>query len=137
MTRDIEARREYHRQYRAKNKAKLAEYVRVWKQNNRDRVRAYAQPAYDPVKARAKGLRRKFGLTVAAFEAMRAAQDNKCAVCATATPGGRGTWHVDHDHATGKIRQLLCQNCNIGLGNFQDNPLLLEKAAKYLRKHKK
>lgn len=42
--------------------------------------------------------------------------------------------HVDHDHNSGKIRDLLCSSCNQGLGNFKDDQGILEKALKYLQK---
>ncbi len=40
---------------------------------------------------------------------------------------------IDHDHKTGLARSILCHRCNVGLGNFEDNPELLEKAATYIR----
>jgi hypothetical protein len=46
---------------------------------------------------------------------------------------GRLMLGVDHDHITGRIRRLLCHNCNVALGLLADNPLLFEKAAAYLR----
>ena len=69
---------------------------------------------------------------------MLAAQHGKCAIC-----GGnrsiKDTFRlgIDHDHATGRIRGLLCGNCNIGLGHFDDSPGLLEKAADYLRSNRR
>jgi hypothetical protein len=42
---------------------------------------------------------------------------------------------VDHDHKTGKVRQLLCRNCNMVLGQVGDNANLLEEMIKYLQKH--
>jgi hypothetical protein len=66
---------------------------------------------------------------------MRTAQKSKCAICRTSKPGGQGDWHVDHNHQTKQVRALLCQNCNIGLGNFKDDPVRLIAAAEYLRKH--
>jgi hypothetical protein len=43
--------------------------------------------------------------------------------------------HVDHCHISGKVRGVLCQNCNLGLGHFHDTPEKLERAAAYLRLH--
>ena len=51
----------------------------------------------------------------------------ECVIC-----GAAETLVVDHDHATGKIRGMLCNHCNRGLGHFRDDPTLLEFAAQYL-----
>lgn len=80
---------------------------------------------------RAKWLK-QYGLTVDEFDSMLATQGGGCAICHTGEPGGRGTWHVDHCHDSGRVRGLLCRGCNIGLGQFKDNPLLLEAAVRYL-----
>ena len=77
---------------------------------------------------------RLYGVSAEEFEAMLVTQDGACAICRSTTPGGRGNFHVDHDHATGRIRGLLCHGCNVGLGNFRDQPDLLETAAAYLRR---
>ena len=61
---------------------------------------------------------------------MLAAQDGLCAICRAAPAE-----HVDHDHATGAVRALLCFNCNGGLGQFRDDPYLLHEAAFYLKHH--
>ncbi len=51
----------------------------------------------------------------------------ECVIC-----GVEGPLVVDHDHTTGQVRGMLCNNCNLGLGHFKDSPLLLEFAAQYL-----
>ena len=51
-----------------------------------------------------------------------------CAICSIG-----GKLHVDHDHATGKIRGLLCRGCNMGLGNFRDSTVYLNRAIEYLK----
>lgn len=57
-----------------------------------------------------------------------------CDICGTNSPGfGRKNLCIDHDHSTGIVRGMLCQKCNIGLGNFNDNPDLLLKAVQYLK----
>src|SRR5262249_42839668 len=64
-----------------------------------------------------------YGLTEEQWERLVAHQGNRCAICGTATPGGRGeSWHIDHDAATGAVRGLLCHNCNVGIGNLRHDP---------------
>ena len=62
-------------------------------------------------------------------------QGNACAICKTSKAGGRGTFHADHDHDSSKPRGVLCHNCNIALGNFKDNPEILQAAIEYLNKY--
>lgn len=66
------------------------------------------------------------------YAAMLAEQHGVCAICAS-PPSGRAL-AVDHNHATGKIRGLLCGNCNRGIGNLQDSIGLLYAAINYLDK---
>jgi hypothetical protein len=72
-------------------------------------------------------------LTFDAFLSISIAQsqDHRCAVCRE--PVGVDRLHVDHDHATGEFRGLLCHLCNRGLGHFGDSPERLDAAAVYLR----
>jgi hypothetical protein len=57
-----------------------------------------------------------------------------CAICGTTTRPSRG-WSIDHDHVTGKARDVLCGLCNSGIGHFRDDPDLLLRAAKYVKHH--
>lgn len=80
---------------------------------------------------RAGQLRRKFGITVDQYDAIAESQDMLCAICRKVCVTDRKL-AVDHCHETDDIRGLLCQNCNIGLGKFQDDPVLLQRAAEYV-----
>lgn len=82
---------------------------------------------------RAAGNTKAWDMPKAEFEERLRLQDNKCAIC-DKTIVGRDI-HRDHDHDTGEWRGLLCNNCNRGLGHFQDNPELLATAAFYLVKN--
>jgi hypothetical protein len=73
-------------------------------------------------------LKRRYGIGVAEFDALLASQGGVCAICGTSDPQ-----HVDHDHACGNVRGILCFNCNGGLGQFKDSPDLLQNAIGYLR----
>lgn len=61
---------------------------------------------------------------------MLAEQEGLCAICRAAPAA-----HVDHDHSTGAVRALLCFNCNGGLGQFRDDPYVLQMAAFYVKHH--
>lgn len=82
----------------------------------------------------------RYGLTVEEFEAMRATQGNRCAICGDEPdPNGikaASRLHVDHCHTTGRNRALLCGRCNMGIGYFRDRPPLLRAAAEYIEQHR-
>jgi hypothetical protein len=73
-------------------------------------------------------LRRRYGIGQAEFDLMLAEQGGICAICRAPDPQ-----HVDHDHRTGLVRGILCFNCNGGLGQFRDDPVLLANAITYLK----
>lgn len=81
--------------------------------------------------------KRKYGLTLGARDAMVAEQTGRCAICAVELgPFGTASHSacVDHCHASGAVRGILCSRCNKGLGHFRDRPEVLERAAQYLRR---
>jgi hypothetical protein len=89
----------------------------------------------------------KYHLTNKKYNDFIISQNNKCAICGvdfrslrqkkTDIVPNTGKPRIDHDHFTGKVRGLLCSDCNIVIGCFKDNPLIILKAINYLRRHKK
>ena len=63
-------------------------------------------------------------------------QDGHCAICYELLPDETRFIHVDHCHDTLLVRGVLCNGCNLGLGQFKDNPDALENAAAYVRKYR-
>jgi hypothetical protein len=82
-----------------------------------------------PMSRREHRLRRRYGIGIEDFERMYSEQGGMCAICWAPKPE-----HVDHDHLTGKVRGLLCFNCNGGLGQFRDDSEVLTRAIEYLKK---
>lgn len=87
-------------------------------------------------------LKKNFGITLEAYNAMWEAQGGVCAICGkpetvvdnrTKLPRSLA---VDHDHVTDEVRGLLCMACNQGVGNFREDPATMRKAAKYIEERK-
>lgn len=86
-------------------------------------------------------LKTKYGMTVQDFETLLRAQDGKCLICecvVVVTTAENRTRHgksatVDHNHKTGEVRSVLCNNCNRGLGLFGEDQRVLRNALSYLR----
>ena len=81
---------------------------------------------------RAWALQKKYGMTKEQYAVMLAEQNGCCKICRRHHSETKRGLVVDHDHETGKIRGLLCDGCNRGVGMLQDKPELLRRAADYL-----
>lgn len=90
----------------------------------------------DPERTRGKWLRDAYGISLKDYNDMLESQNHKCAICKQDETRFLKKLVVDHCHKTGKVRQLLCNMCNHGIGNFKDDIYLLAEAIKYLTKHK-
>ena len=84
--------------------------------------------------SRRSSLRLKFGLTLEDYELLLDQQNGRCAICGSDSPGTFVSFVVDHNHATGVVRGLLCSHCNSGLGYFRDNSEFMRAAIAYLAK---
>ena len=96
-----------------------------------------AQPGIKERKAEIKrrnNRKRSYNFPPELFDERFAEQGQVCAICKSPDAGGRGAFHADHDHQMMEPRGVLCHNCNVGLGNFQDNEEILIAAIEYVRK---
>ena len=104
--------------------------VRAWREANPEKYRAgYQRDNNKKEQRRAALIESRYGITVAQYEQMLEDQAGCCKVCST----GGVTLDIDHDHATGEVRGLLCRRCNLTLGLYNDNADHLEALASYLR----
>lgn len=114
---------EYSRQWRQANPDKMSEYVK------RNRAR-YPQREHLYRRARLK----KLGLTPETYDALLAAQGGVCAICHRRP--SRRRLSVDHNHNTGKVRGLLCAQCNHAIGLLAEDVGRLASAIAYLEAHR-
>lgn len=135
--------REYHKAYnREYGKSEQAKhYQREYNADPavRTRRRMLQQQHRRTTRSQDWYLKRKYGITLAEKTSMLEAQNNLCAICQQVialdgTPKENTIACLDHCHTTGKIRGLLCNSCNKGLGNFRDSVESLQNAITYLTK---
>ena len=123
--------------YRADPTA-MKERARRWQAANPERVvenqRRYRESGRKKASDRRSYLKRKYGVTPEWYDEVLAAQGGGCAICGK-PPRDDISLHVDHDHATGALRSLLCFSCNNLLGDAQDDADLLQRAVDYLVAH--
>ena len=117
-----------------KNKCKKCTklYFQQYKESNHDAIKEKwrnASKKYHTTEKRRNKTLRQYGLTEQLYNEMFDKQNGTCLLCPSTA-----TLVVDHCHKTGKIRGLLCNNCNLGLGMFKDDISALENAVKYLQK---
>jgi len=134
-----------------------AERTREWRKNNPDRVKetkakyAGKNPGVaairsanwrkeNPQKYREgwfkSNIKANYGITLEYYNHILSSQGGKCAICGSPSNGNRWRLYIDHCHKTGKVRGLLCYNCNFGIGNLKDDEEIIESALNYIRLHK-
>lgn len=118
---------------KARRERKLADPEKAKAQKAQDNKRQYMRTDRSlPADEKLLAWRRKcrYGITPEQYAKMVEDQDNKCAICTTSFDETKA--YIDHCHDSLKVRGLLCNNCNTGLGRFKDNTDLLTKALDYL-----
>ena len=140
-------KRDYMRRRRecAETAAADRVYQRDWRRRpeNKERAKIKRDCPEARLRRRNNELKRLYGLT---FDDVRRLYDHQgglCAICGiemlvpnpSTRKRARQTPCVDHDHVSGKVRELVCDGCNKGLGSFRENVSALRAAADYLEKY--
>jgi len=96
----------------------------------KQKTKSYYKPMRKGINMKAK-----YGLNTEIYNKILIEQNECCAICNVHQSNFKKSLHIDHNHNTNKLRGLLCHNCNIALGLFQDSSELLLKASEYLKSH--
>jgi len=130
----IEKRKIYTKRWRNKNKDKIRGYNQKYKEKYPDRRKesALRWNRNNPEKVLDTYYKRVYGIDLATYQKLFNIQGGNCAICLKPEKRKRNLC-VDHDHKTGQIRGLLCENCNIGIGYFADDFVVLYMASEYLK----
>ena len=116
----------------------------LWKKSTSNKDKAVYQREWrkrNPRSSKNLDLKKHYGITIEDYERMLKEQGGVCKICkevckATTKAGLPQNMPVDHCHETGKVRAILCSQCNKGLGSFRDDPNLMMAAAAYIEAHR-
>ena len=140
ITRDQEKRKRRQKEYHNQNKESMKAYQKKYKILHSEELKRKEKErqAKDPGKWRRDRTRRyyksKYGCSIEGFNALKEAQGGMCMICSAADD-----LCLDHNHQTGKIRGILCRQCNAQMGSFGDDLAGLQCAivegtlSKYIR----
>lgn len=125
-------RNKYNTEYRKNN----PEFIKKINEANRERRKKYYSCPERKRKYKDRNLRYTFGISIEQYEEMLRLQNGKCKICGNLKGSNFHDYlSVDHCHKSGKIRGLLCGQCNVGLGSFRDNTKFLNLAINYLKEN--
>lgn len=132
------SQKEYLKNYYLANRDKLIKRAVDWSKNNPEKVKESSRKHRSSDKGKASkrngAYQRLYGISLEDYESKLIDQDYKCAICKSSSPNRITSVHfaVDHDHDSGKVRGLLCDKCNVGLGRFDESIKTLKSAIEYL-----
>jgi hypothetical protein len=120
------ARKAYHKK-KALNPEAIIEYNRNYRLK-----RLEEDPNFD----RRRELKKKYKISLEEWDALFISQNKVCAICLDTEPRSRhGQWHTDHDHISGKVRGILCHNCNTAMGSLKEDKTILLNMIGYLERN--
>jgi hypothetical protein len=102
------------------------------RQKQLDYFKAYSKKNYD--RRWGQMLKRNYNITVEEYKSLFLKQSGNCAICGLNQSNFKKKLYVDHNHDTGKNRELLCVNCNMLIGHAMERLDILEKSIAYLKK---
>ena len=152
----IQGKAEYQKKYRANNPEKTKDYCKkyYWANIEKAKIRRKKQYLKNSFKEKAKARKwrkenpdkarmidrrsilKKYGITPEKYDSILITQNKQCGICKKPASKFKRNLSVDHNHETGKIRGLLCNKCNRGIGNFNDDVEIMNRGAEYLRRGK-
>jgi hypothetical protein len=127
--------REYAVNYRREHPEKVKETKRKYATKHPEEIRKYEQRGYR------HWVLRYYGISQKEYDAMLEKQGGKCTCCGRPNSGRmkkNGEYDrmvIDHDHKTGKVRGLLCVQCNLALGVLDDSKERVELLLEYIQRH--
>jgi prolyl oligopeptidase PreP (S9A serine peptidase family) len=129
-----EERIRYYELHRTEKIKSSADYYKTHKKDMTEYKRNYreANKINSRISNRKQHIMYTYGITLEEYNQLFLEQKGKCAICGRHQSELKRTMSIDHDHETGKIRGLLCQKCNVGIGSLNDDIDLLNKGIQYL-----
>ncbi len=118
----IEDKRECLRRFRKNHPDRIKVYNDAWRDRNPKYSKAY----------KAQNVPKKYGISIEDYNETFTKQEGKCAICGTHQVELKKKLSIDHCHKTGKVRGLLCNNCNVGIGFLKEDIENLRCAILYL-----
>lgn len=122
---------EYDKAYYAANKERKNAQSRANYRRRREEILAKKRADYCPRANKDRKLRAAYGIGLEDYERMYEEQEGKCGICQEA----HDVLHVDHNHDTGEVRELLCTLCNTAFGKMRERVDYLERLLEYGRKY--
>ena len=113
-------KKQYDKQYYKTHREGTIEHQKQYNKTHREEIKQY-------------GLKKRYNISIEEFNQMLVNQNHKCKICGVdELNAGKKGLSVDHDHKSGKVRGLLCSNCNTAVGLLKENINILKSAIKYL-----
>jgi DNA-directed RNA polymerase subunit RPC12/RpoP len=129
--------KERNKKYREdqSHKQEIKERNKKYREDHKDYMKKYVESHKEYIRIKTREYKlKKYGLTLSEFNAILLQQGYKCAICGKPLEN-RKQAHIDHNHKTGKVRGILCNQCNLLLGYAFDDPDILQNAQDYILAH--